>query len=139
MYLRHENVLDRLMEWHRVFTVLRDRVLSDAASFDVYLDCSDENTCRYYMVDHGNKTICWLRQRTTADLGTQEIRNKLHLREPNPLGCRPMVSDDVSQVLFFTRNTGRMLNICLRMIIIWEPRTQSSRVHLLVACWVRTW
>ena len=80
MYIRHENVLDRLMEWHRTFVILRDRVLPDAAAFDVYLDCSGGNTCRYYLVDHANRTICWLRQRTTADLGISDVRNKLHLR-----------------------------------------------------------
>ncbi|KAG9126267.1 hypothetical protein FRC07_004155 [Ceratobasidium sp. 392] len=80
MYIRHDGVLDKLMSWYNVFVVLRDRVLPEAAAFDVFLDCSSEGTCRYYLIDHGNKTICWLRRRTTSDLGVSDVRNVLHLR-----------------------------------------------------------
>lgn len=80
MYLRHEGVLNQLMVWYGIFVVLRNHVKPDAVVFDVFLDCSGGNTCRYYLVDHGNKTICWLRQRTTADLGISDVRNMLHLR-----------------------------------------------------------
>lgn len=80
MYIRHTNVLNQLMTWHGDFVVLRSHVLPDATSFDIFLDCSGGNTCRYYMVDHEHKTICWLRQRTTTDLGVSDVRNNLHLR-----------------------------------------------------------
>ncbi|QRV98025.1 WW domain protein [Ceratobasidium sp. AG-Ba] len=80
MYIRHENVLGEVMNWYNVFVTLRDHVLPEAAAFDVFLDCSSEGTCRYYLIDHANKTICWLRQRTTSDLGISDVRNVLHLR-----------------------------------------------------------
>ncbi|KAG8720556.1 hypothetical protein FRC09_009376 [Ceratobasidium sp. 395] len=80
MYIRHNGVLDQLMTWHSVFVTLRDQVLPEAEAFDVFLDCSSEGTCRYYLIDHASKTICWLRRRTTSDLGVSDVRNVLHLR-----------------------------------------------------------
>ncbi|KAG8764064.1 hypothetical protein FRC12_008300 [Ceratobasidium sp. 428] len=80
MCIRHDGVLDQLMNWYGVYVILRDQVLPEAVAFDVFLDCSSEGTCRYYLIDHANKTICWLRRRTTADLGVSDVRNVLHLR-----------------------------------------------------------
>ncbi|KAG9126169.1 hypothetical protein FRC07_004606 [Ceratobasidium sp. 392] len=80
MHIRHEGVLGKLMNWYSIFVILRDRVLPEAAAFDVFLDCSSEDACRYYLIDHGNKTICWLRRRTTSDLGVSDVCNVLHLR-----------------------------------------------------------
>lgn len=60
---------------------MRNHVLPSAATFDVFLDCNGRNTCRYYMIDHANKTICWLRQRSTSDIGLSDVRSTLGLRE----------------------------------------------------------
>ncbi|CAE6479480.1 unnamed protein product [Rhizoctonia solani] len=79
-YLRHPNQLTYIEEWYAVFQELRDRVLPSAATFDVFLDCDGRNTCRYYMVDHENRTICWLRQRQTSDIGIGDVRSVLGLR-----------------------------------------------------------
>ncbi|CAE6440813.1 unnamed protein product [Rhizoctonia solani] len=69
-YLRHPNQLAFIEEWYSVFRELRNRVLPSASNLDVFLDCDGRNTCRYYMIDHANKTICWLRQRQTSDIVT---------------------------------------------------------------------
>ncbi|CAE6440796.1 unnamed protein product [Rhizoctonia solani] len=79
-YLRHPNQLAFIEEWYSVFRQLRNRVLPSASNLDVFLDCDGRNTCRYYMIDHANKTICWLRQRQTSDIGIADVRSVLGLR-----------------------------------------------------------
>ncbi|KAH7329859.1 hypothetical protein B0J17DRAFT_679957 [Rhizoctonia solani] len=79
-YIRHPNQLTYIEEWYAVFRELRNRVLPSAATFDVFLDCDGRNTCRYYMIDHANRTICWLRERQTSDIGIADVRSVLGLR-----------------------------------------------------------
>lgn len=79
-YIRHPNQLAFIEEWYSIFRELRNQVLPSAANFDVFLDCDGRNTCRYYMIDHANKTICWLRQRQTSDIGIADVRSVLGLR-----------------------------------------------------------
>ncbi|KAH7311158.1 hypothetical protein B0J17DRAFT_724801 [Rhizoctonia solani] len=79
-YIRHPNQLTYIEEWYAVFRELRNRVLPSASNLDVFLDCDGRNTCRYYMIDHANRTICWLRQRQTSDIGIADVRSVLGLR-----------------------------------------------------------
>ncbi|ELU39186.1 WW domain-containing protein [Rhizoctonia solani AG-1 IA] len=79
-YIRHPSQLTFIEEWYSVFRELRNRVLPSATNFDVFLDCDGRNTCRYYMIDHANRTICWLRQRQTSDIGIADVRSVLGLR-----------------------------------------------------------
>ncbi|QRW12619.1 Ephrin type-A receptor 4 [Ceratobasidium sp. AG-Ba] len=81
MCIERDSVLDLVMNWYSVFVTLRDRVLPDAAGFDVFLDCSNKGTCRYYMVDHTNATICWLSQRATFNLGVRNVLERQELLE----------------------------------------------------------
>ncbi|KDN34022.1 hypothetical protein RSAG8_12883, partial [Rhizoctonia solani AG-8 WAC10335] len=79
-YIRHPNQLTYIIEWYTVFRELRNRVLPSAADLDVFLDCDGRNTCRYYIIDHANRTLCWLRQRQTSDIGIADVRSVLGLR-----------------------------------------------------------
>ncbi|CAE6347408.1 unnamed protein product [Rhizoctonia solani] len=79
-HLHHLHRLSITEEWYTVFQELRNRTLPDAATFDVFLNCDDRNTCRYYMIDHANSTICWLRDLQTSDIGLPDIRSELGLR-----------------------------------------------------------
>ncbi|KAG8789799.1 hypothetical protein FRC12_013179 [Ceratobasidium sp. 428] len=79
MNIQHDGVLDNLMSQHNSFVNKRDQLWPEAAAFDVFLDCSSGGSCRYYMIDHANKTICWLPRRTTADLRMPDVCNEPHL------------------------------------------------------------
>ncbi|KAG8716310.1 hypothetical protein FRC08_009617 [Ceratobasidium sp. 394] len=80
IYIRHPGQLGHIMEWYNVFVALRNHVLPGASAFDVYLDCNGRDTCRYYMIDHANKTVCWLRQRTTSEINISDVRSTMGLR-----------------------------------------------------------
>ncbi|EUC57446.1 tyrosine kinase family catalytic domain protein [Rhizoctonia solani AG-3 Rhs1AP] len=79
-YIPHPDQLTYIEEWYAVFRELRNRVLPSAAILDVFLDCDGRNTCRYYMIDHANRTICWLRQRQISDTGIADVHNVQGLR-----------------------------------------------------------
>ncbi|KAG8717391.1 hypothetical protein FRC09_014351 [Ceratobasidium sp. 395] len=81
MHIRHDGVLDQLMDWYGILVTLRDQVLPEAAAFDIFLDCSgEEGIVWHYFVDHANQTSCWLPRRTTSDPAVSDVRNVLHCR-----------------------------------------------------------
>jgi len=80
VYIRHPGQLGHIMEWYNIFVALRNHVMPGASAFDVYLDCNGRDTCRYYMIDHASKTVCWLRQRSTSDINISDVRSTMGLR-----------------------------------------------------------
>ncbi|QRW12628.1 WW domain protein [Ceratobasidium sp. AG-Ba] len=78
--IRPEYAMDQIARCCRALVILRDHVLPEAAAFDVFLDRSRKGTCRYYLVDHMDKTICLLRQRTTSEFGISEWSGTWYLQ-----------------------------------------------------------
>jgi hypothetical protein len=78
--IRHPNQQSSVEWCYAVFREQRKRALPSAADFYVFLDFNGNNTCRYYMIDHANRTVCWLRQRQISDVGIDGIRSVLDPR-----------------------------------------------------------
>ena len=56
----------------------KDQGLVLDRNMELFLEI-DENNCSYYLVDRGTKTIFWLTEYTTTELGLQPAVSDSHL------------------------------------------------------------
>ncbi|QRV98026.1 WW domain protein [Ceratobasidium sp. AG-Ba] len=61
MYIWDDSMLSQVMSWCNTILALRANVLPGVVVFDVFLQCSSSGACMYYLIDHDDHIIRWLK------------------------------------------------------------------------------